>query len=83
MIFIETGDIWLDERMVHEDAQNWKLHLDKTDSTVAFENVHWRGYYLGADDDVDGWLELRSQRKIKWIANSTSANVFDGNSSEN
>ena len=81
MIFIETGDIWLDERMVgdsawvHEDAQNWKLHLDKTDSTVAFENVHWRGYYLGADDDVYGWLELRSQRKIKWTANSTSSEI--------
>ena len=69
--------------MVHEDAQNWKIHLDETDSTIAFENVHWPGYYLGAHHGEDGWLELRSQRKIKWIANSTSTHVPDDNSSEN
>ena len=62
----ETGDIWLEERVVHENAQNWMLHLDETDSTVAFENIHWRGFYLGADDDVHGWLELKSQKKIRW-----------------
>ena len=66
--------------MLHEHAQNWRLHLDKTDSSVAFENVHWPGYYLGANHDDDSWLELRSRKKIKWTANSTSAHVPDDSS---
>jgi len=74
------GDIWLDERKVHKRSQNWEVHFDETDSTVAFESLRWSGFYLGADDDDDGWLELKSKRKIKWIA---SAHVPDDNNSEN
>ena len=78
--FFEKGDIWLDKRTVHKRSQNWEVHLDETDSTIAFESLRWRGFYLCADDDADGWLELKSKRKIKWIA---SAHVPDDNNSEN
>ena len=68
--------------MVHEDAQNWRLNLYKADSTVAFESEEWPGYFLGADNDDDAWLELRSQSPVKWTVNSTSAQVPDETSSE-
>ena len=80
--FFETGDIWLDKRVVHEDAQNWRLNLYKADSTVAFESEEWPGYFLGAGNDDDAWLELRSQSPIKWTVNSTTAQVPDETSSE-
>ena len=80
--FFETGDIWLHKRS-NDDAQNWKLHIDKTDSTLAFESVHWPGYYLGADHDVEGWLELRSRKKIKWTAKRTSKPTTKDDSFEN
>ena len=79
--FFETGDIWLEELTVHEDAQNWKLHLHL--DGLAFENMHRRGFYLGADEVNPqfrhGWLEL-SRKKIKWTAR---AQVSDDNNSEN
>ena len=91
MFFFEKADIWLHKlvKSVTYYSQQWKLHLDETDTTVAFENMNgWgyfypypgNGYYLGARDDKHGWLELKSKKKIKW---KVSAHVGDDNNSEN
>jgi len=84
-----SADIWLNHYLNWSYSQKWKVHLDKTDTTVAFENMNiWglayphpgNGYYLGARDDKHDWLELKSKKKIKW---TVSAHVGDDNNSEN
>lgn len=64
MFTIQIGWVWFYEIFDDSGEQNWKVHFVDDYSTVAFENMYWKGYYLGASSDE--WLELESKKKLKW-----------------